>query len=89
MIRRGITNVSSRGIKTNFGARIERNTSNTLINQRSEIGRSGFSKAKIDYMSQQKKSHTLAYPEDALITEYGGAKVRTIHMYFNAYYFDF
>merc|ERR1711957_379991 len=26
-------------------------------------------------MDQQKKSVTLAYPEDALITEYGGAKV--------------
>ena len=76
MLGRSISRVSCRGIKTNYGARVERVSSNTLINQRNDIGRAGFSRSKDDYMVTQKKSATLAYPEDALITEYGAAKVK-------------
>ena len=75
MLGRSISRVASRGIKTNYGARVERVSSNTLINQRADIGRAGFSRSRDDFMNTQKKSETLAYPEDALITEYGAAKV--------------
>ena len=78
MLGRSISRVSCRGIKTNYGARVERVSSNTLINQRNDIGRAGFSRSKDDYMVTQKKSATLAYPEDALITEYGAAKVKNL-----------
>ena len=72
-----LSRTSRRAIKTMFGQHTERGDVSTLINQRKDIGgRGGYKKAKDAYEKRQMKSHTLAYPEDALITEYGAAKVQ-------------
>merc|ERR1712226_22964 len=71
----GLSRTSRRAIKTMFGQHVERGEVSTLINQRADIGgRMGYKKAKDAYEKRQMKSHTLAYPEDALITEHGAAK---------------
>jgi len=77
MIRRGVQITQKRMIKKMFGQSGSGIASNTTINQRAEIGRTGFTRKYEDHYNAQKKSHTLAYPEDALITEYGAAKVST------------
>merc|ERR1712019_326543 len=73
IMQRRIVTTSTRGIKSMWGHNVPSNTK-VLTNNQKTLTQASLTRAKDDYVKGTKKSATLAYPEDALITHHAAAK---------------
>merc|ERR1712037_29928 len=73
IMQRRIVTTSTRGIKSMWGHNTPSNTK-VLTNNQKTLTQASLTRAKDDFVKGTKKSATLAYPEDALITHHAAAK---------------